>query len=165
MQTPPLVSVIIPSYNHVEFVIGALESVLNQKYQNMEIIVVDDASTDGTAELMTKMHDSRLRFIGLSKNREHHARNLALKFASGRYVAFQNSDDVWSQDKISTQVDLLENQKHIAASFTEVELIDPQGHFLETSWATGIFTTENRSRLDWLRFFSVKVIAYAFHLQ
>jgi glycosyltransferase involved in cell wall biosynthesis len=153
MSALPLVSVIIPSYNHAEFVAEALRTVLNQSHKNIEVIVVDDGSTDGTADVVAKTRDPRLHLIRFSKNREHHARNHALSFAGGRYVAFQNSDDVWNRDKISAQVELMEKQKQIAVSFTEVELIDPQGHVLENSWAAGLFTAENRSRLDWLRFF------------
>jgi len=73
--------------------------------------------------------------------------------ARGRYVAFQNSDDDWLEDKLSEQVRLLEERPEVVACFTEVELIDAEGASAAASWGAGMFTTENRSRFAWLRHF------------
>ena len=92
---PPLVSVILPSFNHAAFVGEAVQSVLDQTFRDLELIVVDDASSDETADVVASIHDPRLTLIRLSENRAVHARNLALSQARGQYVAFQNSDDIW----------------------------------------------------------------------
>ena len=101
---PALVSVLIPSYNHAPFVGRAVESVLAQTYSALEVIVVDDASTDGTATVVADIKDPRLRLIRNAKNGLRHPRNLALGLAQGKYVAFQNSDDVWLPEKLERQV-------------------------------------------------------------
>lgn len=146
------ISVIMASYNHADFVEEAIESVLSQNVSNMEFIVVDDGSNDGTADVIEKIRDKRIKFVRLLKNRLTHPRNLALSMAKGRYIAFQNSDDVWLPGKLEAQVTSLENNHKIAASFTGVELINSRGH-LTTSWLDGRFLTENATKHEWLRRF------------
>ena len=90
----PLISIILPSYNHANFVADAVDSVLNQTVRNIELIVVDDGSSDGTPDIVEKIHDPRLQLIRLKHNRLRHPRNLGLDLAKGQYIAFQNSDDV-----------------------------------------------------------------------
>ena len=96
----PLVSVIIASYNHQDFVKEAVESVLNQGVKDIEVIVVDDGSSDNTPLVIRSIYDPRVRFIELKENRRQHTRNLALSLAKGKYIAFQNSDDVWKSGKL-----------------------------------------------------------------
>ena len=126
MSNLPLVSVILPSYNHVDFVREAIESVLNQSFQNLELIVVDDGSTDGTPEQIEKIKDHRIQLIRLETNRMQHPRNLALGLAKGRYIAFQNSDDVWLPDKLSAQVEFLNKHDdvlvHLGINNTKIRL-------------------------------------------
>lgn len=153
MSRFPLISIVLPSYNHFDFVATAVESVLNQKIKDFELIIVDDGSTDGTPEQVEKIKDPRIQLIRLEQNRLHHPRNLALSLARGRYIAFQNSDDEWLPDKLHAQVDILDRQKEIAACFTDVELIDDNNKVLTSSWANGLFTTENRTNIAWLRHF------------
>ncbi|GAB4530274.1 MAG: hypothetical protein Tsb0014_12810 [Pleurocapsa sp.] len=95
------VSVIIPAYNSAEYISKAIESVLNQTYCNLEIIIVDDASTDATLEIIKSFQDKRLKII---KN-EHNlgvsaARNLALKQARGNWIALLDSDDWYASERL-----------------------------------------------------------------
>lgn len=107
------VSVIIPTYNRAGFVEASIRSVLAQRYGNLELIVVDDGSTDHTKEVVAALPDPRLRYIGHERNRgAAAARNTGLKQASGRYIAFQDSDDEWMPEKLGLQVEVLERGDH-----------------------------------------------------
>lgn len=107
-ERTPLVSVIIPTYNRVKTLPTAVESVLGQTYGNVEVIIVDDGSTDGTEEYVRGLMDSRIRYIRCAANGgPSAARNLGVKQARGMYVAFQDSDDEWHADKLEKQMPLL----------------------------------------------------------
>lgn len=104
----PLVSVIIPTYNRITTLPRAMDSVLNQTYGNLELIVVDDGSTDGTQEYVLGLPDKRIRYVKGDGNRgPAAARNLGVKLARGEYVAFQDSDDEWHLDKLEKQMPVL----------------------------------------------------------
>lgn len=100
-----LVSVIIPTYNRVHTLPGALESVLRQSYSDIEVIVVDDGSTDGTGQYMKRVQDVRVRYIANEQNLgPTAARNRGVSLARGEWVAFLDSDDIWEPDKLEKQV-------------------------------------------------------------
>lgn len=107
-----LVSVVIPAHNREDTIKRAVDSVLKQTYSNIEVIVVDDASTDNTVEIINGYHDSRVRLIcqkvcgGANK-----ARNIGIKNSRGGYIAFQDSDDEWLPNKLECQMDLMETSK------------------------------------------------------
>lgn len=104
-----LVSVIIPSYNRAGKIINSAQSVLNQTYKNLELIIVDDGSTDNTSEKVSALDDIRVRYIQLPTNLGAcAARNRGINEAKGEYVAFQDSDDVWLPNKIELQIRYLE---------------------------------------------------------
>ena len=148
----PNVSVIMASYNHAGFVEEAVTSVLDQNVNNIEIIVVDDGSNDGTPDKVEQMKDNRIKLVRLPENRLTHPRNLALSMAKGRYIAFQNSDDVWLPGKLEAQLKKLEDDQTLAVSFTDVELINGKGNST-SSWLDGRFLTENATSEQWLRHF------------
>ncbi len=149
----PLVSVVLASYNHAPFVTSAVVSAIEQGIDELELIVVDDGSTDGTPDLVERIGDPRIRLVRLKENRQVSPRNLALGFAKGRYLAFQNSDDEWKPGKLLAQLEFMEGNPAFSACFTGVEIIDEKGDTLEGSWADGLFATENLSRTSWLRRF------------
>lgn len=149
----PKISVIIPSYNHEIFVGEALRSVLNQEIENMEIIVVDDGSNDGTANVIKNIKDDRINFIELKENRSQHPRNLALEIARGEFIAFQNSDDVWERGKLKKQLEIMEKDSGISVCFSGVKIIDEVGKEMKYSWMNNVFTCENRKSSLWLRKF------------
>lgn len=106
----PTVSVIIPTYNRSHLVGRAIRSVLNQTYQDFEIIVVDDGSTDSTEDVVKGFNDGRIRYIRHDENKgAAAARNTGIKAALGKYIAFQDSDDEWWPEKLEKQVRVLEN--------------------------------------------------------
>ena len=97
----PLVSVVIPSYNHGRFLGRALQSVLDQTYTNSEVIVVDNHSTDNTDEVMASFADQRITYLKIHNNGIIAAsRNAGLRLAKGEWIAFLDSDDYWSRNKL-----------------------------------------------------------------
>ena len=103
-----LVSVIIPSYNRAGILLKSVESVLNQTYRNLELIIVDDGSTDNTTEVIATIKDERLKCIHLLQNMGAcAARNKGIDEANGEYIAFQDSDDIWYPDKLKLQMDYI----------------------------------------------------------
>lgn len=107
----PLVSVVIPVYNRAQLIGRALASVFAQSYQNFEIIVVDDASSDGLASALAEFSDPRLRRLVHPSNRgAAAARNTGVASATGEYVAFLDSDDVWYPEKLAFQVAAMRDQ-------------------------------------------------------
>ena len=103
-----LVSVIIPTHNRSSCIEDSVRSVLNQTYQNIEVIVVDDGSTDQTTDIVGGINDSRLRYIKLEENKgANHARNVGIRNAVGNYIAFNDSDDLWLPEKLEKQMKLM----------------------------------------------------------
>jgi glycosyltransferase involved in cell wall biosynthesis len=104
---PPLVSVIIPTYNRWPMIAEAVESVLTQTFDAFELIIVDDGSTDNTARLLRSC-DSRLKIFSQSRAGVAAARNAGVAISLGKYLAFLDSDDVWSPAKLAIQADFME---------------------------------------------------------
>ena len=103
-----LISVVIPTYNRKDKLPACIASVLAQTYPNLEVIVVDDASTDGTELLFDCNIDPRVHYVRYGDNRGAcYARNLGAQQAHGSILAFQDSDDLWHPDKLQKQYDLL----------------------------------------------------------
>jgi len=103
----PQVSVIIPTYNRAHLLSRAIKSVLNQTFQDFEIIIVDDASTDNTDRLVASFQNSRMIYIQHERNQgSAAARNTALRQAQGEFIAFLDSDDEWLPDKLEKQMKL-----------------------------------------------------------
>lgn len=103
-----LISVVIPTYNRRDKLPACIASVLAQTYRNIEVIVVDDASTDGTERLFDRGTDPRVHYVRYGDNRGAcYARNLGAQQARGSILAFQDSDDLWHPDKLQKQYDLL----------------------------------------------------------
>lgn len=106
----PLVSVVIPVYNREATIMRALNSVLEQTYSNLEVIIVDDGSNDSTVETVRKCKDTRVRLVCLPGNMgANTARNRGICEAKGEYVAFQDSDDEWVRDKLERQLRYMEH--------------------------------------------------------
>ena len=108
-----LVSVIIPLYNSAQYITPTLESVLNQTFQNFEIILVDDCSKDNTEEVIRQFaeKDERIKYFRQDKNQGAAvARNRGMDEAQGRYIALLDSDDLWTADKLEKQMAIIRSQ-------------------------------------------------------
>ena len=125
----PLVSIITPCYNSADFIEATINSVLEQNYSNWELIIVDDNSSDNSCELIegfAKNH-SNIKLIALKENgRVSNARNIAIAAATGKYIAFLDSDDIWIKGKLALQVKLME-EKGLEMTFGAYKRIDEAG--------------------------------------
>ena len=110
MNSSPLVSIVIPTYNHAPMLQRALATVMEQTYQNWNAIVVNNFSTDNTLEVVAKFNDPRIQCVNFRNNGVIGAsRNEGIKLATGEYVAFLDSDDTWFPTKVEKSVSSLEN--------------------------------------------------------
>jgi glycosyltransferase involved in cell wall biosynthesis len=117
---PPLVSVVIPAYNAERHIVEALEGVLAQTYRPVEIVVVDDGSTDATAEAVRRF-GPRVRFTTQINAGAGAARNRGVAMATGRYIAFLDADDSWPPEKLARQVEILEQNPGCDLVFGQVQ--------------------------------------------
>ncbi|UPT65615.1 MAG: glycosyltransferase [Sphingobacteriales bacterium JAD_PAG50586_3] len=109
MVDVPLVSVLMPVYNTAPFLAEAIQSILNQTYQNLELIIVNDGSTDNSEEVILSFNDKRIRYYPNAENKKIvYSRNKALELANGKYIAFLDSDDYSVPNRLEIQVDFLE---------------------------------------------------------
>ena len=121
-----LVSVIIPTYNREKCILASIESALMQTYENIEIIIVDDASIDGTEELIKNIDDERIHYIKNNINLgPAETRNIGVKIAKGEYIAFLDSDDVWKNNKLEKQMQKMNENKNYAMCYCKFN------HFME----------------------------------
>jgi glycosyltransferase involved in cell wall biosynthesis len=102
-----LISVVIPTYNRSRTILHSVRSVLAQTYRNIEVIVVDDGSTDNSIDLLKTLDDERVRIIKTHHNGACAARNIGISNSFGQYIAFQDSDDLWLSGKLATQYENL----------------------------------------------------------
>ena len=129
-----LVSIIIPVYNAEKYLLETLQSVAAQDYPEKEIILVDDCSTDGSAHLIehVKKEIPYIRYHKLEQNSGVAiARNKGIKLAKGRYIAFVDSDDVWSKGKLRKQIAFYEQHRESPFTYTAINMIDEQGEALK----------------------------------
>jgi glycosyltransferase involved in cell wall biosynthesis len=156
MMTPQI-SVIIPSFNHARFLSTAIESVQSQSVQDIEIIIVDDGSTDGSAEVIQQLLDSgdkRIRAVIFENNRGAcTAINTGIEVSTAPLIAICNSDDAWESDKLSKQLAVLTDTPQLGAVFTDVCWVDEDAKPVRATQLplVNIFRQRNRSRADWLR--------------
>ena len=132
------VSIITPSYNSTRFISQTIESVLAQTYQDWEMIVVDDCSTDNSCDVVERysQKDSRIKLIKLQQNSGPAiARNRAILEARGRYIAFLDADDLWYPQKLEKQLNFM-TENSLAFTYSSYDLMDEDGNDL------GSFTTK-----------------------
>lgn len=128
----PTVSVIIPAYNAGRWISETLESVLAQTYRELDVVVVDDGSTDDTRARVAAF-GSCVRCIAQKRQGVYAARNRGLRETCGPLVAFLDADDVWEAEKIAEQVTFLQRHPDYAAVHTDASLLDVGGRILKTA--------------------------------
>ena len=123
-----LVSIIMPSYNTASYIGLTIKSILNQTYQEWELIIVDDCSIDETDNIVYSFKDKRIRYYKNQKNLGAAVcRNRALREARGRWIAFLDSDDLWKSEKLEKQVAFMKKNNYYF-SYTNYEEIDSEGN-------------------------------------
>jgi glycosyltransferase involved in cell wall biosynthesis len=129
---PEVVSVVIPTFNRATFLPLAIDSAINQSHQPIEVIVVDDGSTDNTAEVMARRYgaDRRIRYLQQPNAGVAAARNHGIRAARGEYVALLDSDDAWYPWKLELQVACLRAVPEAGMIWTELEAVSPAGDIL-----------------------------------
>lgn len=149
----PNVSVIIPSYNLGKYIGEAIESVLNQTYQNYELIIVDDASSDASVDIIKTYckKDKRIKSYYFKENKGAcEAFNYGLSKAKGKYICYMGADDVFLPDKLEIQFNFLEENPQFMAVFGLPEFIDENGNILnDIKWINPNY----KSRYEYLRHF------------
>ena len=133
-----LVSVIIPTYNRADFIGASIRSVLEQTYTNLELIVVDDGSTDDTGSVIAAFSDPRFRYIRQPNRGRSNARNHALSLAKGKYITFLDSDDMYLPDKVQTQVSYLRSHPGTGMIYTSAHCVDAQGEMLPNKYKASV---------------------------
>jgi glycosyltransferase involved in cell wall biosynthesis len=133
LSDQPLVSVIIPTYNRRGLIAQSIFSVLNQTYQNVELIIADDGSTDGTDELIRSISSS-IHYLWQPHAGVAAARNRGLAAARGELIAFQDSDDLWHPEKLARQVDFLERHPATGMVYTSFRIIDDHSKVIGSCW-------------------------------
>lgn len=154
--TNPLVSVIVASYNHERYIEKCINSLFKQTYKNIEILVIDDCSSDSTWEKLNKFNDSRL---SIQRNKNNLGTvstiNKLIEKSKGEYIAFIGSDDYWKEDKLSKQVDILESNKKYGACFSNALFVDDNNCVIQEQIPDDIdinvFKHKNGSQQDLLR--------------
>jgi glycosyltransferase involved in cell wall biosynthesis len=123
-----LVSVIIPVFGVEKYIEEAIQSVLNQTYQALEIIVVNDGTTDSSMELVRKFKDERFKIIEQENQGLASARNLGISLAKGDYLALLDPDDCWLPNKIEIQVSHMEVSPQVGLNYGVSQMIDEEGN-------------------------------------
>lgn len=124
-MSPPLVSVIIPTYNRAHLLRDAIESVRAQDYAAIELIVIDDGSTDATSQLVRSLDDGQLSYHHQANQGAPAARNAGIRASAGSYIAFLDSDDTWPREKLTTQIEYHLSHPEVDYSVTLIRNVLP----------------------------------------
>jgi glycosyltransferase involved in cell wall biosynthesis len=132
------VSVIIPTYNAEKYIAKTIQSVLNQTYQDFEVLVIDDASPDRSVAVCRQFKDSRIRVISQANRGLPGARNTGIRAAKGEFIAFLDADDIWLPEKLEKHVQQLDQRPEVGISFSYSAFID------DTDALTGLYQKPQR---------------------
>jgi len=126
----PKVSVIIPAYNAMTYLPETLESVLNQRFTDFEVLIINDGSSDGIVEWASGIKDSRVKLISQANQGLPGARNTGIWHSQGEYLAFLDADDIWESSKLAKQVKCLDKNLDIGMVSSWISTIDPNGNLI-----------------------------------
>jgi len=124
----PLISIVMPTYNRADFIQDTIRSVQNQSYHNWELIIIDDGSADNTPEIVRQINDKRIRYHHFIHSGMEHARNTGLQKTKGQLIAFLDSDDLWSPNKLQEQVNYFAVNNQVAFCLTGGYEFESPGH-------------------------------------
>jgi glycosyltransferase involved in cell wall biosynthesis len=126
----PLISVIIPVYNGEKTIRETIQSVLNQTFQNFEILVINDGSQDATLEIVNSIQDPRLKVFSYPNAKQAASRNRGFSHSTGEFIAFLDADDLWTPNKLEAQLKALQDNPQAAVAYSWSNCIDETGKFL-----------------------------------
>lgn len=153
MNSSPFISVVIPAFNCAAFISRTLDSVLAQAREDLEILVVNDGSTDETAAVLSS-YGNKIRVIHQDNQGVASARNRAIEFTRGEWIAFLDSDDVWHTNKLGMQVKTLAAYPASDIVFSGFRMVDPQDRCLVHDAIRSYYGLFSRQSIDWLNVFS-----------
>lgn len=130
----PLISVVIPAYNCQSTIKDTLNSVFEQTYKALEIIVIDDGSTDNTLAIIESIDDDRLIVLTQSNSGVSASRNRGIGYANGEFVALLDADDLWLPNKLSEQLKAFQNEPTAAVAYSWTNYIDEAGNLLREGY-------------------------------
>ena len=149
----PKVSILLTSYNHGNYIGESIQSILDQTYKDFELVILDDASTDNSVEVIRSFKDKRIKTIFRKKNLCRAICKEIIEPLQGEYIAIAHCDDKWNKEKLEKQVKYLDTHKNTAACFTWVELIDESSNRITKENIYTNFNVKNRNRYEWLNHF------------
>ncbi len=123
-----LVSVILPTYNRAYLLLETIRSILDQDYKNIELIIVDDGSTDNTSDVIKENKDNRIVYLKKQNRGPASARNFGIKRARGKYIAFCDDDDIFLPGKLKHQINFLEKNSYLAFCYTNGIIVQNGKH-------------------------------------
>ena len=154
----PLISIVMVNYNHEETIGPAIESVLAQTYQNWELIIVDDGSTDNSVAIVETYakKDARIKFYPQKQNRQICVvTNIGFRYVTGEYVARLDSDDLWLSEKLEKQLRYMKSHPEGELCFTKLDIINENGEIINEK-LPDYYEAYNKRQADrngWLRYF------------
>ena len=129
----PTISVVIPCYNAEQTIQETISSVLAQTFTDFEILVINDGSTDGTVSVLKQIVDDRLKVFSVENSGPQRSRNRGIEKARGEYIALIDADDLWTSDKLASQLQALQNTPEAAVAYSWTDFIDENSNFLKLS--------------------------------
>ena len=142
MPSKPLVSVVIPTYNRAYCICRTIDSVAAQTYDALEILIIDDGSTDGTADVIRSrfQHDARVVYHYQENGGVCVARNTGMALATGEYVALLDSDDLWEPWKLELQMAAFRERPEVGMIWSDMVAVDPSGAMVSTAYLREMYT-------------------------
>lgn len=130
MNNSPAISVIIPAYNCEKTIKETVNSVLKQTFADFELIIINDGSQDATLDVVSKIQDARLKVFSFENAGGNVSRNRGLNLAGGKYISFLDADDIWTPDKLESQLEALQENSDAHVAYSWTDYIDEEGNFL-----------------------------------
>lgn len=134
----PLISVVIPLYNAEKTILRTVQSVLSQTFTDFELIIIDDGSTDSSSDIIAGIHDDRIILKSFGNKGTSASRNRGIKIASGNYISFIDADDLWTEDKLESQLKALRESPDAGLSYSWTAFIDESGKYLSAKFPARI---------------------------
>lgn len=144
MSEIPLISVVIPAYNHERFIGETISSVLVQTVDDFEIIVVDDGSKDATGEVVKGFEDARIKYFWQENQDAYNTLNRGMSLANGRYISILNSDDVYTPNRFEVLLDYMQHEKVDCAFSDVIPISDNSKVFHDASFGWNVWHQKNR---------------------